>query len=124
VSLVVIEATNLALLRDQFGRFLTDQLLQRLGGALAQHARDVDVIGAYKESGYVMILTEATRDGASAAAARLLQAAESVRLDEQVPGLELHLASGWAACPTDGVTSDALFSAAELRMYGAESQVA
>jgi GGDEF domain-containing protein len=48
VSLVVIEATNLALLREQFGRFLTDRLLQRLGEALAQHAREIDVIGAYR----------------------------------------------------------------------------
>jgi diguanylate cyclase (GGDEF)-like protein len=121
VSVVVIEATNLALLRDQFGSFLTDQLLQRLGGALAQHARDVDVIGAYKESGYVMILTEATGEGAAGAATRLLQTAESMRLDEHVPGLELHLVAGWAACPADGVTSDALFAAAERRMYGTES---
>jgi diguanylate cyclase (GGDEF)-like protein len=124
VAVAVIEATNLGLLREQFGHFLTDQLLQRLGEALAQHAREIDVIGAYKESGYTMILTEATREGASAAAARLLQTAEQVRFDEAVPGLELHLAAGWAACPADGATSDALFAAAERRMYGAESQVA
>lgn len=124
LSLVVIEATNLALLRDQYGRFLTDRLLQRLGEGLAQHARDIDVIGAYKESGYSMILTEASREGATLAAGRLLESAQQVRLDDQVPGLELHLTAGWAACPSDGNTSDALFAAAEGRMYGAESQVA
>jgi diguanylate cyclase (GGDEF)-like protein len=124
VSIVVIEATNLALLRDQFGGFLTDRLLQRLGEGLAQHAREIDVIGAYRESGYTMILTEATHEGASAAAKRLLASAEKVRLDESVPGLELHLATGWASCPTDGPTSDALFAAAERRMYGSASQVA
>jgi diguanylate cyclase (GGDEF)-like protein len=124
VSIVVIEATNLALLREQFGRFLTDRLLQRMGEALAQQARDVDLIGAYKESGYTMVLTEATQEGAAIAAKRLVAAAEAVRLDEQVPGLELHLASGWAACPSDGHTSDALLSAAERRMYGSASQVA
>jgi diguanylate cyclase (GGDEF)-like protein len=124
VSIVVIQATNLGLLRDQFGRFLTDRLLQQLGEALAQHAREIDVIGAYRESGYTMILTEATGAGAAAAATRLLESAEGVRLDDGVPGLELHLASGWASCPTDGATSDALFAAAERRMYGAESNVA
>lgn len=124
VAIVVIEATNLGLLREQFGRFLTDRLLQRLGEALAQHAREIDVIGAYRESGYTMVLTEATHEGAAAAARRLLASAEQVRLDESVPGLELHLASGWASCPSDGPTSDALFAAAERRMYGAASQVA
>ncbi|MEX0749910.1 MAG: hypothetical protein WD359_03800, partial [Dehalococcoidia bacterium] len=79
---------------------------------------------AYRESGYTMILTEATPEGAAAAATRLLASAERTRLDEEVPGLELHLASGWATCPTDGSTSDALFAAAERRMYGTASQVA
>lgn len=119
VSIVTIEATNLRLLREQFGRFLTERLLQRLGETLAAHARDTDVIGAWKESGYTMILTEAG-EGAPAAARRLLAAAMEARLEgEDVPGLELHLVSGWATCPADGKTSDALFSAAERRMYSA-----
>ncbi|MHB8378099.1 MAG: diguanylate cyclase [Dehalococcoidia bacterium] len=127
VSVVVIEATNLRLLREQFGGFLSDRLLQRLGEALAQNARDIDIIGAYKDSGYTMILAEAQLDGAAAAARRLLASAEEVRLDGRpVPGLELHLAAGWATCPADGATTDAMFAAAERRMYqpDAEAQVA
>jgi diguanylate cyclase (GGDEF)-like protein len=126
VSICVIEATNLRLLRDRFGRFLTDRLLQRLGEGLAQHARDVDVIGAYKESGYTMILMEAASEGAEIAAERLMETARRTVLDdgEQVPGLELHLAAGYATCPQDGTTSDALFAAAQERMYDAASDVA
>lgn len=119
-SICVIEATNLRLLREKFGRFLTDRLLQRLGEQLAQHARDIDVIGAYKESGYTMILTEASGEGAGIAARRLLAHAQASRLDgEDVPGLELHLAMGYATSPHDGETSDALFAVAERRMYNA-----
>lgn len=123
VSIVVIEATNLRLLREQFGRFLTDRLLQRLGESLAQHSREIDVIGAYKESGYTMILTEANAAGAPTAAQRLLEAARESRLDgEDVPGLELHMVAGFATCPTDGATSEALFSAVERRMYGVDGE--
>ena len=117
-SIVVIEATNLRLLREQFGRFLTDRLLQVLGERLAEDSRDIDVIGAYKESGYTMILTEATTNGAATAADRLLDAAHKARLDSDVPGLELHLAAGYATFPQDGRTTDALFTAVERRMYG------
>lgn len=125
VSIVVVEATNLRLLREKFGRFLTDRLLQRLGGALAEDSRDIDVIGAYKESGYTMILTEASAEGAAAAARRLLNTARRAGLGEDdVPGLELHLAAGWAACPLDGKTTDALFEAAQRRMYDPATQVA
>lgn len=125
VSLVVVEATNLRLLRERFGEFLTDRLLQRLGESLAQQARDIDVIGAYKESGYTMILTEASPEGAALAAKRLLEVAQEARVDgEHVPGLELHLVAGHATCPADGGTSDALFAAAERRMYGASWQAA
>ena len=125
VAIAVVEATNLRLLRERFGAFLTERLLQRLGEALAQQSREIDVIGAYKESGYTMILTEAKADGAELAARRLLAAAMSVKLEgDEVPGLELHLVAGWAAWPADGATSDSLFTAAERRMYGSASQVA
>lgn len=125
VSIAIIEATNLRLLRDRFGTFLTDRLLQRMGGVLAQHSRDIDVIGAYRESGYTMILTEATAAGAAQAAGRLLNIARETAVDgDDVPGLELHLAAGWATAPTDGASTDALFSAAQRRMYGAVSEVA
>jgi diguanylate cyclase (GGDEF)-like protein len=127
VSVAVIEATNLRLLRERFGDFLTDRSLQQLGETLARNARGIDVIGAYKESGYTMILTEASPEGAAAAAGRLLAIArECARGDGSVPGLELHLVAGWATSPADGVTTDAVFAAAETRMYdaGAQSQVA
>lgn len=117
-SIVVIEATNLRLLRERFGRFLVDQLVQALGEQLAEHSRDIDVIGAYKDTGYAMILTEANTDGAAVAAERLLEAASAVRLADEVPGLELHLASGDATFPADGKTTDALYAAVERRMYG------
>jgi diguanylate cyclase (GGDEF)-like protein len=95
VSIAVVEATNLSLLEERFGKFLTDRLLQRLGESLAQNARDIDVIGAFKESGYTMILTEASSEGAENAARRLLSIArESAVGDPNVPGLELHLVAG------------------------------
>jgi len=125
VAIAVIEATNLRLLRERFGAFLTEQLLQRLGGALAEGARDIDVLGAYKESGYTMILTEATPEGVRIAAERLLAIAQRTRVAaDDVPGLELHLACGWATSPADGTTTDALFAAAEARMYGSAERVA
>lgn len=119
VSIAVIEATNLRLLYERFGRTLTDALLERLGAALARDARDVDLIGAYKDSGYTMILTEATAEGAAAAATRLLGTAREVACDDRAPGLELHLACGWATYPVDGQATDAIFAAAVRRMYEA-----
>jgi diguanylate cyclase (GGDEF)-like protein len=126
LSIAVIEATNLGLLRERFGTVLTDRLLQQLGEALAQDSREIDVIGAYKESGYTMVLTEASAGGAELASRRLLASARTASLgSEDVPGLELHLAAGWATFPGDGTTTDMLFEAAERRMYGdAGSRVA
>src|SRR5205085_10458362 len=87
VSIVTIEATNLRLLREQFGAFLTDRLLQRLGESLAQGARDVDTLGAYKGSGYTMILAEAHTEGAAVAARPMLAKAQEARIEGQTaPG--------------------------------------
>jgi len=119
VSIAVLEATNLRLLYEKFGRTLTDRLLERLGAALAADARDVDVIGAYRDSGYTMILTEATAEGAAVAAERLLRTAQAASRDENAPGLELHLACGWGTYPVDGKETAALFAAAQRRMYEA-----
>jgi diguanylate cyclase (GGDEF)-like protein len=119
VSICVVEATNLRLLRERFGETLTEQLYERLGDVLSRHARDIDIMGAYRESGYTMVLAEASPAGVEAAAQRLAAAAADVRLDgKPVPGLELHLAVGHATAPEDGVTTDALFAAAQRRMYG------
>lgn len=125
LAIIVLEATNLRLLRERFGRFLTDRLLQKLGESLAQNARDFDIIGAYKESGFTMVLTEASAEGARMATKRLLAVANTMAADGAVPGLELHLTAGWASRPADGETSEALFAAAERRMYdAAATQVA
>ena len=119
VSIAVVEATNLRLLYEKFGRTLTDRLLERLGAALAADARDVDVIGAYRDSGYTMILTEATAAGAAAAAERLLRTAQAASRDENAPGLELHLACGWGTYPVDGKETASLFAASVRSMYEA-----
>ena len=58
VSICIIEATNLRLLRERFGPALTEQVLERAGEALAAQSRDIDVIGQYKESGFTMVLSE------------------------------------------------------------------
>ena len=119
VSICVIEATNMRLLRERFGEALPEQLVEQLGEALARHAREIDLIGAYKDSGFTMVLAEASAAGAEAAAHRLRGEVEGLTLDSAVraPGLELHLAVGWATCPHDGSTIDGLFAAAERRMY-------
>jgi diguanylate cyclase (GGDEF)-like protein len=118
-SIGVIEATNLRLLRERFGAALVEALYERVGAALAQHSREIDVIGQYKTSGYTMILTEASPEAAAAATARLLGIALEAARDERAPGLELHLAAGHASYPADGKTTEALFAAAERRMYAA-----
>jgi diguanylate cyclase (GGDEF)-like protein len=122
----VIEVTNLLLLRERFGAFLTQRLYDRLGERLAQHSREIDVIGQYRASGYTMILSEAEPEGAQNAARRLLSLASEAKLDaeERVDGLELHLACGWASFPADGATTETLFAAAERRMYDPKTQVA
>ncbi len=118
-SICVIEATNLRLLRERFGATLVEELYERVGAALAQHSRDIDVIGQYKSSGYTMILTEASPEAAAQATARLLGIARDAARDDGVPGLELHLTSGYATYPADGKMTDGLFGAAERRMYAA-----
>ncbi len=118
-SICVIEATNLRLLRERFGPVLVEQLYDRVGQLLAQHSRDIDIIGQFKESGYTMILSEASPDAARQASSRLLNIALEAARDANVPGLELHLAVGWASYPVDGRATDAVFASAERRMYEA-----
>jgi diguanylate cyclase (GGDEF)-like protein len=117
VSICLVEATNLRLLRERFGTGLTADLFATLGETLARNARDVDIIGEYKDRGYCMVLAEATADGVEAAAERLASVANSAAQGQGTPGLELHLVVGVATAPIDGGLAEDLFAAAERRMY-------
>jgi diguanylate cyclase (GGDEF)-like protein len=117
-SICVIEATNLKLLRERFGPALVEEAYERMGQALAAHSRDIDVIGQYRESGYTMILSEASPEGAEQAAKRLLRVAQDAGHVESAPALELHLATGRATYPVDGTMTEELFAVAQERMYG------
>jgi PleD family two-component response regulator len=120
----VIEATNLRLLRERFGARLPEELLELVGATLSRHSRDIDVIGQYKQSGFTMVLSEVSADGVRQASRRLLLAATDAGRDADVAGLELHLACGYATYSADGKTPEALFAAAEQRMYDPKAQVA
>jgi diguanylate cyclase (GGDEF)-like protein len=125
VSICVIEATNLRLLRERFGASLTLRAYEDLGDRLARHSREIDLIGQYKESGYTMILSEAGDEGAQNAVRRLLAIArDDSSKTGLVDGLELHLAAASATYPDDGATAEALFAVADRRMYDPKSQVA
>lgn len=124
VSICVVEATNLRLLRERFGPELTQRVLENAGATLAAQSRDIDVIGQYKETGFTMVLSEVSAEGVRQASRRLVAAASEAGRDGGVPGLELHLACGWATWPADGKTVEALFTAAERRMYDPKTQVA
>ena len=71
-----------------------------------------------------MVLSEVSPDGVQQASRRLLAAAADAGRDASVPGLELHLACGWASWPADGKSEEALFAAAARRMYDPKTQVA
>jgi diguanylate cyclase (GGDEF)-like protein len=123
-SICVVEVTNMRLLRERFGNGLVQKAYDRVGEALAQHSRDIDVLGQYKETGYTMVLSEATPEGARQATKRLHEIATAAGASGDVPGLELHFAAGWGTYPTDGKTTDAIFAAAERRMYDPKTAVA
>lgn len=125
LSILLLRVPNLEELREQFGRFLADQLLRQLAGQLDDATRDTDFLGASGEDGLTAILIETDESGAEQAKRRLLNGLVAIRLQHtDLPGLRFEFVCGTASLPQDGSTADELAAAVEARLVPPPEQAA
>ncbi len=118
-ALVLIDLDRFKEVNDALGHGVGDLLLQKVGPRLAQALRHTDLLARLGGDEFGVLLPDADRASATAAAQRLTEAlAEPITLD----GVTLHVQAsmGIALHPEHGPTPGELLRHADVAMYDAK----
>ncbi|HUJ13668.1 MAG TPA: GGDEF domain-containing protein [Thermoanaerobaculia bacterium] len=119
-SLVVFDVDSFKQVNDTYGHAFGDITLKHVASVLRANTRDVDAVGRIGGEEFVVILGEESSDGAVAAADRLRACVAATDVTEGTTSIRVTVSGGVATHPTDGVTWDALFTAADQRLYSSK----
>jgi diguanylate cyclase (GGDEF)-like protein len=119
LSLVILDMDGFKEVNDTAGHWEGNRVLQALGNALRVACRDRDIIARCGGDEFAVILPGVGPAGATVVAERTAR----VMRDATVrPGLRRPITASWgiASYPYDGSTDEALFRAADDRLYEAK----
>ncbi len=118
LSLLVLDLVGFKAINDRLGHAQGDLALIQVAQALEKERRNGDKVFRWGGDEFAALLPHTPKMGAVRAAFRYAEAIRRI----QVQGLALGVNIGVAAYPEDGLTPDALLSAADGRMYRAKAQ--
>lgn len=116
-SLVLVDMDNLKEINDTRGHLAGNRALCAVAEALRSHAREMDQGARYGGDEFAMILPEADRSQAVAAAERLRKALEAIHLEDVGP---MTASFGVATYPEDAEDPARLIVLADRAMYEAK----
>jgi diguanylate cyclase (GGDEF)-like protein len=93
-------------------------VLEGVGNALANSLRPTDVVGRLGGDEFLILLPQADREGARVAMNRAVAGLPSMHINGEEQAISISV--GIAAYPQDGETFDALYQAADERLYQAK----
>ena len=119
LSLLVLDIDHFKSVNDGFGHARGDAVLAEIGRRLQSSIRTSDSVYRYGGDEFVVLLPKTALAQAIQAAQRLLTAVNA-KLFVGEPPLNLSISVGVAVFPVDGSTPEALFLAADQRLYQAK----
>lgn len=111
-AIVLSDLNGLKTLNDRQGHLAGDRALKEFAAALVRSVRAQDLPARVGGDEFATLLPDASREGAEAIEGRVEEA-----LGSGTRGGGLSAAFGLAVYPEDGLTWEALFAAADRRMY-------
>lgn len=120
VAVIMLELDHFKSINDTFGHEAGDAALVSLGGFLQSRARQEDVACRYGGEEFVLILPDASLDGAVKWAERTRRAARDLQISHRWQSLRTVTVSlGVAVSPDHGSTSESLLHAADTALFRA-----
>jgi len=117
LSLIIMDLDNFKYINDRAGHGIGDVALRTVAEALRIELRGVDTAARFGGDEFVIILPQATAEGALVVAERLRQRVE----DTEIPGYGRTTASfGLAAFPLHASSRDTLVVAADRALYNSK----
>jgi diguanylate cyclase (GGDEF)-like protein len=119
-ALAVFDLDHFKQVNDRHGHAAGDAVLRAAGGTFANAKRAEDVLGRVGGEEFLVLFADQPIDAALEAAERLRQAIARTEVTHEGRGIPLTVSGGIAMYPDDGKDWDALFGAADRRLYGAK----
>lgn len=119
-AVLMIDVDNFKDTNDQHGHIAGDQALRHIGGILQDNTRPYDTCGRYGGDEFLLILPNATTDGAMTIAQRICRAAAESPLQVGNQTIHLSLSIGAAASEKHGL-GEPLLIAADQALYHAKN---
>ncbi len=119
-GILILDLDRFKQYNDRFGHLAGNDALHRVARAIRDAVRQVDLAARYGGEEFAVIVTQADTG-------TLVRLGERIRADvEAIPappdGDAVTVSIGGATFPNDGATADALFAAADERLYQAKRQ--
>lgn len=111
-ALLLFDLDDLKKINDRYGHLTGSRAIKRLGNALRGNSRTIDTPARYGGDEFAVVLPEIGQEEADRVAARIC---ERLANDGQAPSVTVSV--GVALYPTDGMTIEKLFAAADRGLY-------
>ena len=122
VAVAVVDVDDFKMINDGLGHAVGDRALRRVADVLRQAVRDYDVCARYGGDEFVIVMSGC---GEAEAARRIEEAKRSIEAgaDDAVHRpVPVRISAGIAVFPDDGDRFEALFAAADSRMYACKQR--
>ena len=122
-GIIIIDIDRFKTFNDTYGHEAGDLVLREFSSFLRKHVREEDFACRYGGDEFVVILPETSRDNARQRAEQLREGATHLGIrfrGKPIDGITLSL--GMAVYPYDGLTVDAVLSAADAALYRAKTE--
>jgi diguanylate cyclase (GGDEF)-like protein len=116
-ALLLFDMDRLKEVNDQFGHQVGTRALCRAADVIRFHSRAIDTAARHGGDEFALVLPETTDQGAQEVLSRIC---DRVTSDGQQPAIAL--SAGFAICPRDGNTAEALMDAADRALYRMKGQ--
>lgn len=121
LSIALVEVDHLRSVNERFGRPVRDAVLKTLAELMQTHTRTADLIGRTGPDEFVLVMCDATRDGAREACERLRLAVQNHAWDSIAASLVVTISVG--LCELGGKLNAAqLLARADRALYFARSK--
>jgi diguanylate cyclase (GGDEF)-like protein len=120
-ALAVFDLDFFKRVNDQYGHVVGDEVLKAAAAAFASAKRSEDVLARIGGEEFLVVLSSTrSREGAIEAAERMRESVARIELKAGGEALKLTTSGGVSLYPEEGSTWDALFAAADRRLYAAK----
>ena len=122
LAIIVLDVDGFKQINDSYGHPVGDQVLREVSRSLLDSLRPYDTCVRFAGDEFVVLMADCQPDMADVKRRELQQCIEASALEVGSSVIRVGASAGVAVYPQDGLTEDALLTAADQRMYADKAE--